>query len=108
MPTPPPSAPTQATEPAPSRAALDQEAAQHRRRMGIFLVAGLCMPELFGVLAAAGAALFDLGWVGMDSYVPLFLGGAAGCCVGAGFLVAAVVEHRRAAQCRRLADALAG
>ena len=108
MPTPPPPASAQSTEPAPSRAALDREAAQHRRRMGLFLVAGLCMPGLFGVLAAAGAAFFDLGWVGMDSYVPLFLGGAAGCCVGAGFLVAAVVEHRRAAECRRWADTLAG
>ena len=91
----------------PPRAALDRKAAEHLRRMGIYLLAALCMPVVLGAVAAVASVLFNLGWKGMDSYVPLFLGGGAGCGIGACFLFGSGLEYVRATRCRRQADALA-
>jgi hypothetical protein len=88
-------------------APLERKAAAHQRKMVALLVIGLAMPALFGVGAALVAALFDLGFTGMDDYVPLFVGGLIGCCVGGGFVVAGVFQLVSALRCRRSPDPLA-
>ena len=77
------------------------EAARRRRRVFVLLLCGISMPGLLGVGAAGVAVLFDLGWRGMDAYVPFFLGGAAGCALGAGFALAAGIVHLQAVRSRR-------
>ena len=67
------------------------EAARRRRRVFVLLLCGISMPGL----------LVDLGWRGMDAYVPFFLGGAAGCALGAGFALAAGIVHLQAVRSRR-------
>lgn len=79
-------------ESAATAAALARKAAAHRRKGVALLVTGLAMPAVFGVGAAVVAAVFDLGFRGMDDYVPLFVGGLVGCCVGGGFGVAGMVQ----------------
>ncbi|HCH61978.1 MAG TPA: hypothetical protein DFR83_04175 [Deltaproteobacteria bacterium] len=79
-------------EPAAVAASSERKAGAHRRKVVALFVTGLAMPAVFGMGAAVVAALFDLGFRGMDDYVPLFLGALVGCCVGSGFAVAGVIQ----------------
>jgi hypothetical protein len=65
-----------------------------------FGAAALCMPVLFGVGASVGAVVFDLGFRGMDSYLPLFVGGLIGCVPGTCLMVAGLVLLVQALRCR--------
>ena len=73
-------------------AALAREATAHRRKGVALLGTGLVMPAVFGVGAAVVAAVFDLGFRGMDDYVPLFVGALVGSCVGVGVVGAGLVQ----------------
>ena len=57
--------------------------------------AALCMPPIFGVGTAAVVEAMELGFTGMDSYLPFFQGVLLGCVPGLALGVAAVVHFVR-------------
>lgn len=80
---------------------LEQQGSRHLRGMVALLLAGVLMPVIFGIGCHVIMHLLGLTWTGMDSYVPILLGGAVGVCVGLGFVLAAVWQLLAALRCRR-------
>ena len=87
---------------------LDRDVSRHLRQMRSLLLVGVCLPGVCGVGAAGLAVLFNLGWTGMDSYVPFILGGIAGCVIAAGLAGAGLVQFVQARRTQRQRDQLAG
>ena len=73
-----------------------------------FLLAGVCMPVLFGLGTDVLMRLLGLTWVGMDGYVPLLTGGLFGVWVSVGCVVASGLELIAAIRCRRQKRSLLG
>ena len=85
---------------------LNERISRHLKRRNALLLAGLCMPMLLGIGNELLMRLFDLGWVGMDDYVPFMSGAFVGVCLGLLFGIASMVEFMAAIACRRQKDRL--
>ena len=66
------------------------------------------MPILLGIGNELRMRLFDLGWVGMDDYLPFMSGALVGVLLGSLFGIASLVAFMAAIACRRQKDRLSG
>ena len=85
---------------------LDERITRHLKRRNALLLVGLCMPMLLGIGNELRMRLFDLGWVGMDDYLPFMSGALVGVLLGLLFGIASMVAFMAAMACRRQKERL--